>query len=314
MSCFLQLHDTDLSTIDGEIPTIIELRQTKLILGRGSPLFPVDVKICAKKNDKDIISRNHANIVFTDNTYILNDMGAMNGLFVNDVRVRSHVLKHNDIIQFGGLFNMPTGSILSKSDLNVKYKFIQTAPIQVGKKRATPAESLLIAQTPSKAAKTSNNLSASASKTVTIKVPPKICEKVTVTKIDIASAGKVDKARQQGKVSNQANSLQNGSFAGDSPRQHQLSAKKGTPVSSGPGAASQSTPTCCSIDLSSLRGSLTCTLCSNLLVDAVVLRCSHGFCRACVETHIRQYRSTCPVCNDAPANRSLATQGKRKGE
>lgn len=34
-----------------------------------------------------------------------------------------------------------------------------------------------------------------------------------------------------------------------------------------------------------LRNNLQCTLCEKLLIDAVVLPCSHGFCRACIETH-----------------------------
>lgn len=41
----------------------------------------------------------------------------------------------------------------------------------------------------------------------------------------------------------------------------------------------------CEVSRSTLLGSLQCALCEGLLVDAVVLRCSHGFCRACIEQH-----------------------------
>lgn len=56
--------------------------------------------------------------------------------------------------------------------------------------------------------------------------------------------------------------------------------------------------------LASISSSLSCAICSSLLLDAVVCSCSHGFCRACIETYHRSRgfrRPTCPVCSVRPA-------------
>ncbi|CAN0486347.1 unnamed protein product [Ectocarpus sp. 12 AP-2014] len=39
-----------------------------------------------------------------------------------------------------------------------------------------------------------------------------------------------------------------------------------------------------------------CGLCSELLLDAAVLPCSHSFCRLCWAEHVEEKGTTCPVC------------------
>ena len=77
----------------------------------------------------------------------------------------------------------------------------------------------------------------------------------------------------------------------------------------------------CTIDLSLLRSHLCCPICSQLLLDAVVLHCSHGFCQACIESfwarrkkdlgeqtfgssryrgHCHPVTALCPVCDEGP--------------
>lgn len=51
--------------------------------------------------DDSGISKNHASIVFSNNSYILKDNGSSSGSFVNGDRVRERNLAHNDQIQFG---------------------------------------------------------------------------------------------------------------------------------------------------------------------------------------------------------------------
>jgi pSer/pThr/pTyr-binding forkhead associated (FHA) protein len=78
------------------------------------------------------------------------------------------------------------------------------------------------------------------------------------------------------------------------------------PAPSSPSA--RSTLPVCTIDLQSLLLQLTCPLCSSLLLDAAVLRCSHGFCRLCIERYIHRETcdSTCPICKDPPLCTSSA--------
>jgi hypothetical protein len=70
----------------------------------------------------------------------------------------------------------------------------------------------------------------------------------------------------------------------------------------------------CSIDLQSLFLQLTCPLCSSLLLDAAVLRCSHGFCRLCIERYLHRETcdSTCPICKDPPPPDALPSDGTGK--
>jgi CRP-like cAMP-binding protein len=54
--------------------------------------------------DDSGISKNHASIVFSNETYMLKDNGSASGSIVNGNRVREHVLAHDDVIQFGPYF------------------------------------------------------------------------------------------------------------------------------------------------------------------------------------------------------------------
>ena len=55
---------------------------------------------------------------------MINDADSLNGTFVNNRRIKSQILNDGDIVQFGGLCNLPMGAILFSSDVSVKYKFI----------------------------------------------------------------------------------------------------------------------------------------------------------------------------------------------
>ncbi len=59
-----------------------------------------------------------------------------------------------------------------------------------------------------------------------------------------------------------------------------------------------------SVSVEALARCVSCVLCSNLLLDAVVCPCSHGFCRACIEKYHRERQlggASCPICNITPA-------------
>lgn len=69
------------------------LNRPELRFGRSAG---VEVPI----ND-DLVSKNHARIVYQNNQHTIMDTGSRNGVFVNGLRVESQTLKHRDEIQIG---------------------------------------------------------------------------------------------------------------------------------------------------------------------------------------------------------------------
>lgn len=51
--------------------------------------------------------------------------------------------------------------------------------------------------------------------------------------------------------------------------------------------------------LPELCSMMTCSICSHLLIDPVILLCSHGYCKYCIENHWNSKSSRCPTCNDS---------------
>ena len=119
----LVLYQTDFKLLDGQGPEVIDLKngKTTTTIGRGSQTIRVDAAIFARKNGADIISRKHAEIVRTsDGAFRITDLGALNGTFVNLVRVNTQVLRDGDIVQFGGLTSLQNGP----DGFCVKYIFL----------------------------------------------------------------------------------------------------------------------------------------------------------------------------------------------
>jgi len=72
-----------------------------------------------------MISRTHAKIqAAPDNTFTLTDLNSTNGVFVNNRRINSHILREGDVIIFGGA--LPTtklGDILFQPNSEFVYRF-----------------------------------------------------------------------------------------------------------------------------------------------------------------------------------------------
>ena len=77
--------------------------------GLGSRVVPIDKPVIAigRRNENDLrltgsdVSRDHAEILETDGSYILKDRGSRYGTFVNGEQVSEKPLRHGDRIQFG---------------------------------------------------------------------------------------------------------------------------------------------------------------------------------------------------------------------
>ena len=78
---------------NGQLLQEYEVKQPKIVIGR------------ARLNDivinNQYVSKYHAMLIFHNNTLFLVDLKSSNGIHVNSRRVRSTVLRHDDVIDFG---------------------------------------------------------------------------------------------------------------------------------------------------------------------------------------------------------------------
>lgn len=305
-----------------------------LIMGRGSEKFPVDVAMHLRNNDREVISRHHLRIVQFQSdqgvySYRVEDMGALNGVFVNGIKIERHDLRNGDIIQVGGASGITIGTLLPSIDVSIKYKFhsVNTPNASVSnghnsRKRSmgasdsiqnlkkpsqpnsTPSPLLSIGDQSSALHKQTahyhqqqikHSLSLKDQAIVTLELQlndlhSKYTERESECSYLTTKLSKKEKVLQS--LRERVDLLEKAEA------QAQLQHGQGwrdnraitNPVDS------------CSIDVSSLRSCLTCAICTFPLLDAVVMRCSHGFCRACLEHHLHQEKlgCLCPVCNDPP--------------
>lgn len=86
-----------------KLPSLVEenarehfIQPGKNLVGREGDVFLSDARV----------SRKHAEIIFENNTLILQDLGSTNGTFVNGEKLEPNVpreLKHGDKVEFGGV-------------------------------------------------------------------------------------------------------------------------------------------------------------------------------------------------------------------
>lgn len=477
----LTLYEVNQDLLQGKIPQVIQLKAGKTVIGRGSQC---DVILNAQRDGKFIISRNHASIeiqqVKGSSSFecVLQDLGAINGTYVNGMRIHRYSVKSGDIIQFGGMCDVPEGYILEHSDVSVKYKFqlhkvvkkevkeVVKEVVKTAQKRKSDVASAAIdEQSNALANKTPNRMITDVSlslitsssgrskhkkaklasdtsepsnldkllaavrtrdtdddpeplpspkleevqgsvasvgggggevvlpsapmsavgggvvsapvavmseavleevrqmklsherelvelrqhfqllqqsltrteehlaKTVVTSAPETVSEEKTADKLAdlISRENDVLKSellalRQQLSTAllntssprsspRNSNSSSNTTSKGVSKQKKAVKEKEKVPdviveekkPEPAPAPAPVVTSSFCQVDLGSLTSQLTCVLCQHLLLDAVVLRCSHGFCRLCIERHVSRGESTCPICKDPPPRRSSAT-------
>ncbi len=103
-------------------------KKVRLVLGRGSVTCRVDIELNARRDGKEVISRQHADIVVDVNgRHIIQDLGSLNGLFVNNLRIDNHALKEGDVVQFGGVAKVPVGHLIKSSDVCLKYVYVSNS-------------------------------------------------------------------------------------------------------------------------------------------------------------------------------------------
>jgi pSer/pThr/pTyr-binding forkhead associated (FHA) protein len=74
---------------------IFELSERAVVIGRSAEC---DIQLGVQN-----VSRNHAQVVFHDEEYLIEDLESTNGVFVNGIKVVKCVLRNNDQIEIGGV-------------------------------------------------------------------------------------------------------------------------------------------------------------------------------------------------------------------
>jgi FHA domain len=59
---------------------------------------------CAIRTDDAMVSRHHARLYWGGQGYVLEDLGSANGIYYQEQRVQSHLLKHGDAVRCGSLW------------------------------------------------------------------------------------------------------------------------------------------------------------------------------------------------------------------
>jgi len=59
---------------------------------------------CAIRTDDAMVSRHHARLYWGGQGYVLEDLGSANGVYYQEQRVQSHLLKHGDAVRCGSLW------------------------------------------------------------------------------------------------------------------------------------------------------------------------------------------------------------------
>lgn len=80
-------------TQDGQVVDSRELSHKRMVLGRGEE---ADWRLVSAQ-----ASRQHAEIILEGEEYRVTDMKSRNGLFLNESRIHSALLRDGDVIQIG---------------------------------------------------------------------------------------------------------------------------------------------------------------------------------------------------------------------
>jgi hypothetical protein len=93
----------------------LDLASAEIMVGRAMD--------CAIRTDDAMVSRHHARVYWGGGGYVLEDLSSANGVYFQEQRVQSHLLKHGDAVRCGSLW----------------LRFVDSGPIQVGSPAPAPA-------------------------------------------------------------------------------------------------------------------------------------------------------------------------------
>jgi pSer/pThr/pTyr-binding forkhead associated (FHA) protein len=71
----------------------VQLVANRVLIGRSA--------LCDIHIDDQFVSKQHALLVWNDESVVMIDLNSSNGTFVNSRRIKSRVLRHSDVISLG---------------------------------------------------------------------------------------------------------------------------------------------------------------------------------------------------------------------
>ncbi|KAM3573094.1 hypothetical protein VYU27_004906 [Nannochloropsis oceanica] len=106
-----------------KIPTLIKLTRRLISVGRS---LKSEV-ILSQGQPQNTISRKHAEVLVTeDGTTHIQDVGSLNGIFINRVKIRRARLHSGDLVQFGGAAGLQEGAELGHvSNRAIVYRYLE---------------------------------------------------------------------------------------------------------------------------------------------------------------------------------------------
>eukprot|EP01031_Cornospumella_fuschlensis_P031517 gene31517-38094_t len=333
----LELVESALQYLEGNVPAMIPLKYGNYTIGRGSTC---DIQIKAQLDGKFIISRAHAMLKIGAEGCSIQDTGSTNGVYVNDQRINSAQLHNGDIIRFAGMSEVPVGSFLKTSNVSVMYMVRLFAEEEAEKKRALLHASSAVKKSVagSNQVTSNGNMSSESGSKRTKKekyedaqitkrmkhtpdqehalLPPSSPYRVNSVAVlnelkELKSMHSKELAEMREKFESLHKAIAGGGGPKDAGERKEHTFLPPTPIPI-PAKAPASLPTSvisvCEQDsksrngvkMSSLKSSLSCALCRDILALPVVLPCSHGYCALCIEKSMRKKKHLCPVCCDPP--------------
>ena len=298
----------------------------EIVVGRGSKGMPVDVAVTLMNIEKEVISRRHLRVQCVRAEgggvgYRAEDLGALNGVFVNGFKIASCDLKDGDSVQIGGMNGLAVGAPLPDvSDMGIKYKFFcnpnssssSAASGSNSRKRSLMGNSdsmqHLKKQSSPPISLSNGDHSSALQKQNALYQEQLIKQQLDIKTRDVENLKLqvVNLQRELHEGQDRLNGENAELIASLAKKDEAIKALK-TQVDKTVAAlnAAKQPPTAadgCTIDVSSLRACVMCAICTQPLLDAAIMKCSHAFCRACLEEHLatRPLRYFCPVCNDKP--------------
>eukprot|EP00638_Chattonella_subsalsa_P015912 CAMPEP_0117823762 /NCGR_PEP_ID=MMETSP0949-20121206/4471_1 /TAXON_ID=44440 /ORGANISM="Chattonella subsalsa, Strain CCMP2191" /LENGTH=421 /DNA_ID=CAMNT_0005663399 /DNA_START=31 /DNA_END=1297 /DNA_ORIENTATION=- len=282
-------------------PSKILIFRERTVVGRSRKhadivinLMPLDPE--QAKEIKPTISRKHAEILVDESGKVcVRDLGSTNGIFHNDIKVSKAFLEDNDHIQFGGASGVPNGTHFSGSAPAACYCFEKMErPIQYSNKKRKALHQLDANEYQSQ---NSSCRFCNSNKNSNV--------------LDQAKNSKMEHDSSNVLKETENLMLERDLIGLHSRHQQVLREKKECEMKFKEAVAeleklkqsSDMSNTFNANDIyESFQKELICPLCKDILLDAVVIPCSHAFCFLCWHDHSENQITNlnkkvgCPVC------------------
>eukprot|EP01087_Luapelamoeba_hula_P014198 TRINITY_DN4124_c0_g1_i3.p1 TRINITY_DN4124_c0_g1~~TRINITY_DN4124_c0_g1_i3.p1 ORF type:complete len:296 (-),score=67.19 TRINITY_DN4124_c0_g1_i3:1348-2235(-) len=117
------------------VPMVFHLQKPISVVGRTEP---ADLLVDSKERPR-MISRKHAIITCdtTNGAVTITDCKSLNGIFVNNRKIREATLKDGDVVVFGEGGSMPVGTCLTVATPELKFVFQSATALQKRKREET---------------------------------------------------------------------------------------------------------------------------------------------------------------------------------